>query len=310
MSGEAPHSISCMLTAGAIQGVASDSFVRLLRPMRIRGKGRLLEKVVPHSGERFAQIFGARIRLDLADHIQRWIYFGIMEPDETLWVKTWLGQGMTVVDVGANVGYYTLLAASLVGVSGKVLAIEPSPYAYNRLQEAVASNQLSQVVTRQCALGSVEGEMTLYSPPSDNHTPSMIFAGQAGGIGVKVTSLDNCLQEWHGATVDLLKLDVEGFEPHVLAGASSALKSGRIRAILCEFNDWWLRRAGSSAEDLATLIEANGFVDAFAIALPYLGGSQSRFFVHRAADAHSWRNRLPRTRLSLTSPSIPISRSS
>jgi FkbM family methyltransferase len=266
--------------------------------MRIRGKGRLLDRIVPKSGERLAEIFGAQVRLDLADHMQRWIYFGIMEPSETSWVKEWLGPGMTVVDVGANVGYYTLLAASYVGVSGKVLAIEPSPYAYGRLQEAVAANGLSQVVTLRLALGSTDGEMTLYSPPSDNHTPSMIFAGQAGGIGVQVSTLDNCLKEWNVEVVDLLKLDVEGFEPQILAGALPTLKSGRIRAILCELNDWWLRQAGSSTDELAAFIESNDFVDAFGSGHSYPEDSQSRFFVHRSVHAEGWRKRLQRQHLS------------
>jgi hypothetical protein len=69
-----------------------DSFVRILRPLRIRGKVRRLERLVPKTGERFAQIFDSRIKLDLSDDIQRWIYFGGYERQETTWVKRVLKQ--------------------------------------------------------------------------------------------------------------------------------------------------------------------------------------------------------------------------
>ncbi len=74
--------------------------------------------------------------------------------------------------------------------------------------------------------------------------------------------MDDCLAEWKVDCVDLLKIDVEGHEPKVFAGASNALAARRIRAILCEFNDHWLREAGSSPQALLQTLEAAGFVDA------------------------------------------------
>ncbi len=263
----------------------SDSFVRILRPIHVRGKGRLLERIVPKTGERFAEIFDSRIKLDLSDHIQRWIYFGVMEPQETKWVSKWLRPGMTMIDVGANVGYYTLLGASCVGPTGKVFAVEPSPYAYSRLTQTVAENALSQVVTLPIALGSTPGKATLYTPPPHNHTPSMVPAGQNPGIQVPVRTLEDCVTEWSIKQADLLKLDVEGFEPQVLAGALSLMNSGKIRAILCEFNDWWLRKAGTSAEEFHGFVCSQGFADVSEQAGLPLDSFSSRVFVHRTAKA-------------------------
>jgi hypothetical protein len=83
--------------------------VLFLRPVYFRGKGRLLNLVVGDPGERVAHVAGNCMRLDLSEYIQRSIYFGCFEPRETRLVRRWLKPGMTCVDVGANVGYYTLL---------------------------------------------------------------------------------------------------------------------------------------------------------------------------------------------------------
>jgi len=269
---------------------ASDSIVRILRPLPIRGKVRLLEKMVPNTGERYAEIFGSRMKLDLAEHIQRWVYFGGYERLETRWVRKWLRPGMSVADIGANVGYYTLLAASCVGPRGRVFAVEPSPYAYNRLRETVTDNRLTQVVTLQAALGRIQGEGLLYLPPPGNHSPSMAPCDRKDSVKVALRTLDDCLAEWGVDQLDLLKMDVEGFEPEVLGGARSALRAGRIRAIFCELNDWWLRQMGGSAQELFHLITSEGFSRVFKAGpdLP-LGRAftanqcYSCFFVHHSA---------------------------
>jgi FkbM family methyltransferase len=271
---------------------ASDCLVRILRPLRLRGKVRLLEKLVPKTGERVGKISDLSIKLDLSDHIQRWIYFGGYEQPETRWVKRWLRPGMTVADVGANVGYYTFVAASRVGPDGRVFAVEPSPYAYDRLRQTVADNGLSQVVTLQAALGRVAGDGLLYLPRPGNHSATMVTCDGHDSVRVALTTLDECLKEWHVDHLDLLKIDVEGFEPEVLAGARSALNAGRIRAILCELNDWWLRRRGGTAQELFRLITSEGFSEVYASGkgLParrprhfIANRCYSCFFVHRSA---------------------------
>ena len=79
---------------------------------------------------RSARVFGLQFELDLADWIQRSIYFGTYEPLETRLVAAFLKPGMTVVDIGANIGYYTALAASKVGPEGRIYAIEPDARAF------------------------------------------------------------------------------------------------------------------------------------------------------------------------------------
>jgi FkbM family methyltransferase len=236
--------------------------INVLRPINFRGKLGLLDPLVPRIGERAAKIFGQEVKLDLAELIQRHIYLGVFEPEETALVRNLLRPGMTVVDVGANVGYYTALAASRVGKQGRVFSLEPSPYACERLRTMVEVNGLTNVQVCPVALGERAGELPLYLGSHKNHSPTLVaHEGVAPAALVPVRTFDECLDEWCLDYVDLLKLDVEGWEPKVFSGASGALRARRIHAVLCELNDHWLRRNGSSASALWQMLLGAGFVD-------------------------------------------------
>jgi FkbM family methyltransferase len=221
------------------------------------------------------------MELDLSEHIQRMIYLGAYERWETRVIRRYLRPGMCFLDVGANVGYFTLLAARAVGRGGTVFAIEPSSYAAERLGRTLAENGIGVVRLERIGLGRVSEEVTLYDPLPDNHTPTMLGDPNAAGKRVVVRRLDDCLSEWGVERADLLKLDVEGYEPAVLDGASASLAAGRIRAILCEFNDHWLRRAGCSPSELRDRILGYGFTDV--TRTPWKVGEpvMNRFFVHK-----------------------------
>ena len=237
-------------------GLLSDA----IRQFNFRGKARLLHGLCSREGEHHAEVFGYKIKLDLADYIQRSIYLGTFEPRESAQIRAYLKPGMTFVDVGANVGYYTLLAASLVGRGGRVLAFEPSPYAFDRLAETIKRNNLSQVCAVQSGLGDASGEAQLFSPLSGNHSPSMVSNGVGSPINVPVRRLDDWLAEHEVDRVDLMKIDIEGFEPNVIKGAAECVRQGRLRAILCEFNKYWLEMNGSSPSQLYHLLTRSGFV--------------------------------------------------
>jgi FkbM family methyltransferase len=246
------------------QGTAfGDVLASALRRWHFRGKYRLLKRLVPTSGQREISLFGSRIKLDLADNGHRWIYMGIYEPTETRWVRQILQPGAVFVDVGANIGYFTLLAASRIGPSGRVLAFEPSTWACRRLRQTVASNKLTQVEVLPIGLSDHVGVMPLYITPDElrNHTPSMVEGEHKAVEKVSVRTLSGCLQDAGITALDLLKIDVEGHEPAVLRGGLEWLTSGRIKALMIELNDEALKRAGSSTEGLHAQILALGFRD-------------------------------------------------
>ena len=232
----------------------------LLGPFNFRGKARLLHTLSQKQGERTIELFGYNIKLDLSDYIQRSIYLNTFEPHESALVQSYLKRGMTFVDVGANVGYFTLMASSLVGIDGTVLAFEPSPYACGRLMHTVESNHLPQVRAIQSGLSDTSGVFQLYMPKiSGNHTPSMIANEGGRPINVPTHRLDEYLTARRIDHVDLMKVDVEGFEPNVIRGARSYIQNGRIHAILCEFNKFWLEQNDTSPSQLYEEILSYGY---------------------------------------------------
>jgi FkbM family methyltransferase len=239
-----------------------DYMARACYMMNFRGKARLFNLIGPRSGVKYCKRVGVDFELDLDDFIQRQIYFGTLEPFESGLVRDYLHPGMTFVDVGANVGYFSALAARLVGERGRVIAFEPSPYAFERLRSMVNRNHLTQVQSLRLALGEQAGESSIYlGEGSRNHTPTMIPTENSVVTKINVQTLDSAVETLRLARIDLIKIDVEGFEPHVLAGATELLQAGRIRAIVCEMNEHWLRRAGSSPEQLKRTILDAGLVE-------------------------------------------------
>lgn len=259
--------------------------VSTLWPLRFPGKVRLLNGLVPREGSREGRVFGYRMTLDLLDFMERMIYLGTYEREETGLAWRWLKPGMTFLDVGANVGYFTLLASRRVGPNGRVISVEPGPYVHARLARVVKENGLNAEL-HPMGLSDQEGSCTLYLPAGDlhNYSPTMVkYDGAGEPLEVPVRRLDDCLELWNVDTVDLLKIDVEGHEGKVFAGADRALSSGRIKAILCEFNDYWLRETGTTPQALHDTLTGLGFVDTAGAPRFEPGGIVNRFLVYRGA---------------------------
>jgi len=235
-----------------------DNIVSALRGVRFRGKYRLLSQLAPRSGLREASVFGLRMVLDLSDLIQRNIYLGSGERQETSLLRSYLRPGMTFVDVGANVGYYSALASSAVR-DGRVIAFEPNPYASERLAAWIKRNGVQNVTVCPVALGALAGSAAIYIGNETNRTSSM--AGGAGpGTQISVRTLDDEMERLGVTRIHVLKIDVDGYESQVLAGASRLFAERRIGAILCEFSRTWLHNTGKSCEDLELSITRHGFL--------------------------------------------------
>jgi Methyltransferase FkbM domain len=109
------------------------------------------------------------------------------------------------------------------------------------------------------------------------------YEGAGRAVTVTARRLDDCLAEWGVASIDLLKIDVEGLEAKVFAGAERALGSGRIKAVLCEFNDYWLRASGTSPQALHAMLTDLGFVDQGGLPRFAPGCVDNRFLVFHPA---------------------------
>ncbi|MEX5637760.1 FkbM family methyltransferase [Parafrankia sp. FMc2] len=147
-------------------------------------------------------------------------------------VLDYLRPGDVFVDVGANVGSYTLLAGKVPGVH--VVAFEPASSTFSRLSENVVLNRLTNVTLHQCAVGQADTEALL---TLDNDTMNQIVpVGDESGRTEKVrmVRLDTIIGDQ--SDVALVKIDVEGHEPEVLAGAEQLLRRCR-PALIVEYND-------------------------------------------------------------------------
>jgi FkbM family methyltransferase len=172
-----------------------------------------------------------------ADFVGANVYRGLYERAEVRVFRHLLRPGDLFVDVGANIGYYTAMGSRLVGPSGRVLAFEPSPACFDRLQGLVAAGRLENVQLFQSAVGAAAGTSTLYgSADVDNSGAATLRAdlGHDGeGVDVPVVRLDDVVDGMDGE-VGLLKVDTEGFEQQVLAGAASLFGDARVRFAVIE----------------------------------------------------------------------------
>lgn len=152
------------------------------------------------------------------------IYVRLIEYDEMTFTLRYLGPGDAFIDVGANIGVYSLLASS-VNAGAPVVAIEPHPVACSRLRENASINSLGNIHVREAAAGSAVGSAMLTADLVDQNRIRTGSEGDARSIQVSIVTLDAELVELgiDPASVALVKVDTEGFEAEVLAGARQLL---------------------------------------------------------------------------------------
>jgi FkbM family methyltransferase len=160
---------------------------------------------------------------------------------ETRFVEKLLGPGMTVLDIGAHHGLYTLLTSKRVGPRGRVIAFEPSPRERKRLLRHIKVNGCSNVCVEPCALGDRTGEADLFLVEGRhdwfNSLRPPVVEERTCTVRVEVRRLDDVLAELGISQVDFIKLDVEGAELSFLHGAVKLLQSASRPAILADVQD-------------------------------------------------------------------------
>ena len=183
------------------------------------------------------------------------------EKDATGLFERLVEPGMTVLDIGAHVGYYTLLAARGVGRQGRVHAFEPEPDNFALLQKNIQLNGYGQVSAHQCAVANSNGPARLLISALDTGCHSLYpdSRPKQDSVEIQVTSLDTFLEEAGWPQVDLIKLDVEGSELEVLAGMGRCLRQARDLKMLVEFCPHVLAFRGSRPEALVEALRAHQF---------------------------------------------------
>jgi FkbM family methyltransferase len=207
-------------------------FESVLRAPHFRGKGRVekLARGLLFASTRARVGGGLTMELDVDEWPQiELLKFGGAEPLTVALLQRLLREGDTYVDVGAHVGFHTLVARRCVGASGRVVAVEPQPYGADRILRHWRLNGFSNIVVYVAAAGAAEGRVELRAQAGhDASRLSLLAPGvndERQPFIVGTIPLATVFREQGLARVRLLKIDVEGYEPEVVAGLGDALDS-------------------------------------------------------------------------------------
>lgn len=190
-------------------------------------------------------VFGMEMWLDKRDSLRLSVN-GVWEKFQTKLFRENIKKGMTVVDVGAHIGYYTLLAAKLVGSKGKVFAFEPNKDRFQLLLKNVKINGFKNIVCINKAVVDKSGQMEL-----------LILYDNTKDI-TQTVSLDDFFKN-RSEEIDLIKIDTDGADVLVVKGAQNLVRKNHHIAILTELWPAGLKRFGSSLGSYLKLLNSLGF---------------------------------------------------
>lgn len=208
-------------------------------------------------------IFGSKMSGDTQDILQQYLYyFGVWESNLTHFITRRLAPGDTFIDVGANIGYFSLLASKIVGETGRVVAIEASPRIFSALRSNIACNQARNIRVVNMAVSHCNGFLRLYMGTEFNSglTTTREERGLEFECEIEARPLDAILSSRELETARFIKIDVEGAEWDVVAGMGRLLRSGRSDLeVMVEVSPELLASQGKCPEDLLRIFSEAGF---------------------------------------------------
>lgn len=236
------------------------------------GKKMLWNHVFPHlvwlelPRVTMKTVFGSKVCASLTD-VGRYIYyFGSWEPNITAWIGRRLAAGDAFIDVGTNIGYYSLLASKLVGESGRVVAIEAHPEIFGMLEHNLKINGVRNVRALNMAAWDSEGVLSVFTDLKDPGVNTTVMERWAHEFDletsceVRAAPLAAVLRADEIKAARLLKIDVEGAEWHVVSGMAALLETcRRDLEIIVEVTPRMLEAEGRTCQDLLCFFTDRGF---------------------------------------------------
>jgi len=219
--------------------------------------GNLPEVCITRDGTRFVAQPGVVVGWHVA-------FFGTYEPEVRKIFRAVLPANGAAVDIGANVGWHTLLMASLVGDGGRVLAVEPNPSVRARLQENLSLNGFSHVEVSPYAIMDSDGVVTFHSPEAADmasgagHVITAAAEGDPGAARIEARRLDSLVPSMGLERLDLIKIDIEGFEWPALKGAEQTIARFRPH-IVFEYLAECADRGGGTPAVLEQFFRRHGY---------------------------------------------------
>jgi FkbM family methyltransferase len=206
---------------------------------------------------------GISYELDIADFIDWHIYFGYSEGTK-IPLYEMISEGGIAIDVGANIGETALELAKRVGPSGRVFAFEPDPLMRNKFNKNFSFNQWAKIQLEPWALSDVAATHRLYRVSERNPAGNKIMSEGSGDfVEIQAIRLDDYVTQNQIENIDLVKIDVEGFEKHVLLGAGQVILRFMPK-LFVEISQKQLQMQGTSAHDIFALLEGWGYLIKYA----------------------------------------------
>ncbi|HEX7558597.1 MAG TPA: FkbM family methyltransferase [Usitatibacter sp.] len=187
---------------------------------------------------------------------------GEYEPEMARTLEHYLAASSTFLDVGANEGYFSVMGSKLVGPAGRVIAIEPQTRLQAVLKENLRLNDALRVEVVTAAISDTSGKAKLHISPDTNTGSSSLAQTTAYRLPteeVPTKTLLDLLAECRVGTVDLMKMDIEGFEYEAILGSKALFASHRIRALALELHPAVLAKKRLNPDDITNFLRESGY---------------------------------------------------
>ncbi len=200
---------------------------------------------------------GLTVEVDISDYIGHYLYFGFLDAGVAR-LFALCQKGFNIIDVGTNIGWVALNFAKIAG-TGKVIGFEPDPFNYAVCKTNSDQNALPNLTILPIGLGETSAEVMMEVRTPGNRGGNRIALNDgSGSVSVKIKRLDGIDEITRLHSVNLIKLDVEGYELKVLRGAIKTIQKHK-PILFIEVDDDNLKDQGDSAKDLISLLEKNGY---------------------------------------------------
>jgi FkbM family methyltransferase len=240
----------------------SRSLAALLLRIRPALLGQWIKRLL-RWGRVEVQVADGRFWLDMASN------FGIRvtsaegyEPETKALLVSFLKPGMAFVDLGANEGFFSVIAARAVGPTGRVLAIEPQSRLGPVIRRNLELNDAANVTLAQVAISAEAGVAEFNLAPDTNSGSSGLSRATRYANptqSVRTLTLDLCLQEHALTMVDVMKIDIEGYEYEAVLGAKELFRTLKVRCLLIEIHDKLLSARGLRPQDISDFLLSCGY---------------------------------------------------
>jgi len=194
--------------------------------------------------------------------VKKWLDNGhLYENDVGLFLTYILKIGDIVIDVGANIGLHTLLMSSLIGKNGKVIAFEPGNESFKELTHNVKLNNFHNVELKNKALGNSKNKKLKFNDVEHNSGYSSIIpeseSNKSSSREITINTLDSYTLKYK--KIKVVKIDVEGYEKHILNGCKKLLENNKVRYWIVEYAPHCLAKYGENLSSIRNYFRKYGY---------------------------------------------------